>query len=168
MTGTVTAYIGLGANLDNPAAHLRRALQDLAAISTTRMSAGSPLYKSRPLGPQDQPDYINAVARLETGLTPQALLAELLAVERRHGRERDGRRWGPRPLDLDLLLYGDAKLDTPGLTVPHPGLHERAFVLYPLADIAPDLLIPERGRVRELRDRCTGPKPERLESDTDE
>lgn len=168
MTGTVTAYIGLGANLDNPAAHLRRALQDLAAIPMTRMSAGSPLYKSRPLGPQDQPDYINAVARLETALAVEALFAELLSVERRHGRERDGRRWGPRPLDLDLLLYGDAKLDTPELTVPHPGLHGRAFVLYPLADIAPDLLIPEHGRVRDLRDRCAGPKPERLESDGDE
>jgi 2-amino-4-hydroxy-6-hydroxymethyldihydropteridine diphosphokinase len=164
----VTAYIGLGANLDNPADHVRRALQDLAAIARTRVVARSPLYRSGPLGPQDQPDYINAVARLETGLTAQALFQELLAVERRHGRERDGRRWGPRPLDLDLLLYGDLRLDHAELTVPHPGLHERAFVLYPLADIAPELRIPGLGGVRELRDRCTGPKPERLEPDENE
>jgi 2-amino-4-hydroxy-6-hydroxymethyldihydropteridine diphosphokinase len=150
---SVTAYVGLGANLDEPADHVRRAFEDLAALSNIHLTARSPLYKSAPLGPADQPDYINAVAALETQLAPLELLAELRDIEAQHGRRRDGVRWGPRVLDLDLLLYGDLVLDTPELTLPHPGLHERAFVLYPLADIAPMLVIPGRGKLREL---CAG------------
>ena len=147
----VKAYVGLGANLQDPAAQVRRALEELGSISRSRLLDRSPLYRSPPLGPADQPDYVNAVAALETELDPLDLLAELRAIERRHGRQRDGSRWGARTLDLDLLLYGDRILDTPELTLPHPGLHERAFVLYPLFDVAPELQVPGRGGVRELR-----------------
>jgi 2-amino-4-hydroxy-6-hydroxymethyldihydropteridine diphosphokinase len=153
VAAAVTAYVGLGANLDSPASQVRRALDELAALPHTRLVARSPLYRSPPLGPPDQPDYINAVAGLETALAPLALLAELHRIEAAHGRRRDGTRWGPRSLDLDILIYDGLVLATPELTLPHPGLHERAFVLYPLHDIAPALHIPGRGTVRELRDR---------------
>ncbi len=142
---------------------MRRAFDELARIPASRVTARSPLYRSAPLGPPDQPDYINAVAALETGLAPHALLEELRAIERRHGRLRDGTRWGPRTLDLDLLLYGDALLETPELSLPHPGLHQRAFVLYPLHDVAPALQVPGKGSVRELRDRLGAADIRRLE-----
>ena len=158
----VTAYLGLGANLQDPAAQVRRALDELASLPQTRLLARSPLYKSPPLGPAGQPDYINAVAVLATHLDPFALLTELRAIELRHGRQRDGSRWGPRTLDLDILLYGDRVLDTPELTLPHPGLHERAFVLYPLSDVAPELEVPGRGSVRALRERLGAVRIERL------
>jgi 2-amino-4-hydroxy-6-hydroxymethyldihydropteridine diphosphokinase len=160
----VTAYIGLGANLDGPAAHIERAFVELDQLPATRLMTRSRLYKSEPLGPPGQPDYLNAVARLETRLEPEALLAELKLLEARHGR-RAGPRWGPRPLDLDILLYADVALATPTLTLPHPGMHERAFVLYPLADIAPELEIPDWGRVREIRDRCRKTRIQCLEED---
>jgi len=163
----VTAYIGLGANLDGPAAHLERAFAELDQLPATRLVARSSLYKSAPLGPPGQPDYLNAVARVETGLTPEALLAALKEIEARHGR-RAGPRWGPRPLDLDILLYADVTLATPALTLPHPGLHERAFVLYPLADLAPELAITGLGRVRDLKDRCRETRIQRLEDDAHE
>jgi 2-amino-4-hydroxy-6-hydroxymethyldihydropteridine diphosphokinase len=163
----VTAYIGLGANLDGPAAHLKRAFAELGQLPATRLVARSPLYKSAPLGPPNQPEYLNAVAHIETGLTPDALLVALKGVEARHGR-RPGPRWGPRPLDLDILLYADITLATPALMLPHPGLHERAFVLYPLADLAPELAIPGLGRVRDLKDRCLGTRTQRLEDDAHE
>jgi len=147
---SVTAYIGLGGNLGDPADRLRAAAQDLAAIPQTQLKHVSSLYRSPPLGPPDQPHYVNAVAALETALPPDALLDALQALEVRHGRVRDGQRWGPRTLDLDLLLYGDAQLATPRLTVPHPGLPRRAFVLYPLAEIAPDLQVPGWGGVQAL------------------
>jgi 2-amino-4-hydroxy-6-hydroxymethyldihydropteridine diphosphokinase len=156
------AYVGLGSNLKTPEAQVRRALDELAHIPDTRVTARSPLYKSPPLGPQDQPDYINAVAALDTGLAPLALLAALRDIEHLHGRERDGTRWGPRTLDLDLLLYGDVQMDTPKLTLPHPGLPERAFVLYPLFDVAPQLAVTGRGTVRELRELVGGALPVRL------
>ena len=159
----VTAYLGLGANLDDPARQVRRAFDELAALPASRLVSRSPLYKSPPLGPPDQPDYINAVAALETTLPPLELLAALRAIEVRHGRTRVGSRWGPRSLDLDILLYGDLMLDSPELRLPHPGLHERAFVLYPLYDVAPELEVPGRGRVRELRARLAAPRIERLE-----
>lgn len=120
------------------------------------------------MGPQDQPDFINAVAALETRLTPQALLQALLVIEAQHGRRRDGMRWGPRSLDLDLLLYGDTLLDAPDLVLPHPGMHERAFVLYPLADIAPGLSVPGHGSVQALLARCRDTRIERLEVETRE
>lgn len=120
------------------------------------------------MGPQGQPDFINAVAALATRLPPQDLLQALLAIEVRHGRRRDGAHWGPRTLDMDLLLYGDTVLDAPGLVLPHPGLHQRAFVLYPLADIAPELSVPGLGSVRALRARCRDAQVQRLEVETRE
>jgi 2-amino-4-hydroxy-6-hydroxymethyldihydropteridine diphosphokinase len=160
----VTAYVGLGANLDDPAEQLRRALDELTRLPGTRLTARSPLYKSPPLGPPDQPDYINAVAALDTTLAPLELLGALQTIEQRHGRRHDGTRWGPRSLDLDILLYGELVLDTPDLVLPHPGLHERAFVLYPLMDIAPELVIPGRGMLRALRERHREARIERLET----
>jgi len=157
------AYVGLGSNLEGPEAQVRRALDELAGMPDTHVTARSPLYKSAPLGSQDQPDYINAVAALDTRLAPLALLAALRDIERRHGRVRDGTRWGPRSLDLDLLLYSDVVMDTPELTLPHPGLPERSFVLYPLFDVAPQLAVPGRGTVRELRDRLRSTDIARLE-----
>ena len=164
MTAAVTAYIGLGANLEGPAQQLRRAFDELAVLPDTHLTERSPLYKSPPLGPPDQPDYVNAVAALETHLAPHVLLAELRRIESAHGRRRDGTRWGPRSLDLDLLLYGDLVLETPELTLPHPGLPERAFVLYPLHDIAPDLVVPGKGALRELRAGLAGARIALLES----
>lgn len=163
MSATVTAYVGLGANLEGPAAQLRRAFDELAAMPQSQLTARSPLYKSPPLGPPDQPDYINAVAELQTALAPLALLAELRRIEAAHGRVRDGMRLGPRSLDLDLLIYGDVVMRTPELTLPHPGLPERAFVLYPLHDIASALTVPGLGSVQELRARLGAARIERLE-----
>ncbi len=147
----IDAYVGLGSNLGDPLAQLRRAVRALAALPGTRLCAVSPRYRNRPLGPADQPDYVNAVARLATDLAPRDLLAALQDIERAQGRVRDGRRWGPRTLDLDLLLYGDEVIDEPGLRVPHPGLAERDFVVLPLARVAPPgLTVPGRGRLTAL------------------
>jgi 2-amino-4-hydroxy-6-hydroxymethyldihydropteridine diphosphokinase len=157
------AYVGLGSNLEDPRAQVRRALDELAAIPATQLTARSHLYKTPPLGPADQPDYINAVAALDTGLAPLDLLAALHGIEVQHGRRRDGTRWGPRNLDLDLLLYGDVTLETPELTLPHPGLTERAFVLYPLYEIASQLTVPGKGAVSGLRERLGKTEIERLE-----
>ncbi|MHB8679925.1 MAG: 2-amino-4-hydroxy-6-hydroxymethyldihydropteridine diphosphokinase [Rudaea sp.] len=143
-------YIGLGSNLADPPAQIEAGLRALAYLPRTRVAARSHLYRSMPWGRADQPEFVNAVARLETGLEPCDLLGQLLAIERRAGREREGARWGPRVLDLDILLYGDRRVAEPGLRVPHPHLHERAFVLVPLAEIAPDLDIPGHGRIADL------------------
>ena len=158
MSVPVIAYIGLGANLGDAEATVRAALVALAALPETRLLAGSRLYRTPAWGRLDQPAFINAAAALETGLAPEALLEQLLALERSHGRERlDGERWGPRTLDLDVLLYGDAVIDSPRLRVPHPHLHERAFALLPLAEIAPQALIPGHGTVQAaLAQRETG------------
>lgn len=164
MAAPVTAYVGLGSNLGGPAARITRAFDELACLPETRLTARSPLYMSPPMGPTDQPDYVNAVVALATGLAPLALLQELLAIEAGQGRHRDGSHWGPRTLDLDILLYGDLTLETPELRLPHPGLHERAFVLYPLADIAPELSVPGYGTVRALVDRCGDARIRRLEA----
>lgn len=139
---TVTAYIGLGANLDEPVRQLRAALAELAQLPESRLLRASSLYRNPPMGPQDQPDYVNAVAALETALEPEALLDRLQALEQAHGRRRE-RRWGARTLDLDLLLYGQVQLATPRLTVPHVGVQERVFVLLPLSEIAPELVFPD-------------------------
>jgi 2-amino-4-hydroxy-6-hydroxymethyldihydropteridine diphosphokinase len=147
----VRAYVALGGNLGAVADTFAAALAELDALPGTRVVARSPLYRNPPLGGAAQPDYLNAVAALDTGLAPGALLDALLATERRHGRTRDpAGHWGPRTLDLDLVLYGDRVVDLPGLHVPHPRLHERAFVLVPLADLAPDAVVPGRGPVRAL------------------
>ncbi|EGV16712.1 2-amino-4-hydroxy-6-hydroxymethyldihydropteridine diphosphokinase [Thiocapsa marina] len=150
-----TVWIGLGSNLQEPERQVRAALGELAALPETCLRAASRLYRTAPVGPPGQPDYINAAARLKTRLAPQALLAELHRIELAHGRLRDGTRWGPRILDLDILVYGDARLDVPGLTIPHPEIARRAFVLVPLADVAsPDLAIPGVGILAELLGRC--------------
>jgi 2-amino-4-hydroxy-6-hydroxymethyldihydropteridine diphosphokinase len=137
------AYIGFGSNLGDREGAIRAAAESLGV---RRLST---LRETEPWGVADQPLYLNAVGELETDEPARALLSRLLAVEREQGRVRR-ERWGPRTLDLDLLLYGDAELDEPGLTVPHPFLHERAFVLEPLAELAPDLNVPGKGRVRDL------------------
>ena len=148
------AYIGFGSNLDQPQQQIRRAFGELGALFQTQVIASSKLYLSAPMGPSDQPDYINAVAGLETALDPYELLTELQAIEQRHGRVRR-RRWGERTLDLDLLLYGDLEISTAELIVPHPGLHQRAFVLCPLAEIAPEAIVPRHGRVADLAAQCS-------------
>lgn len=139
----VTCYIGLGSNLGDPAAQVRSALGQLAATEGVDVAAVSRLYASKPMGPQDQPDYVNAVACLHTTLTAHELLHVLFAVERAHGRVRDAAlRWGPRTLDLDLLLYGEETIASAELQVPHPGICERSFVVLPLADLVPGLVFP--------------------------
>ena len=146
----VRACIGLGANLGQPALALRHAADALAALPETRLLALSRFYRTPAWGRVDQPDFINAAALVHTRLAPEVLLESLLRIEREAGRERAAdSRWGPRVLDLDLLLYAGRVIDQPGLQVPHPYMHERAFVLVPLAEIAPDLAIPGHGRVRD-------------------
>ena len=140
------AYIALGANLDDPLGQLRAALDAVAALPDSRMLRTSSFYRTAPVGAPGQPDYLNAVAVLETGLAPDDLLAALLEIEHDFGRRREYRN-APRTLDLDLLLYDDAVIDRPHLQIPHPRLHLRAFVLVPLAEIAPELRLPGRGSV---------------------
>lgn len=144
------AYIGLGSNLADPERQVELGLRALARLPQSRLLRRSRAYRSAPWGRIDQPEFVNAVAAIETGLAPRGLLDALLSIERQAGRERDTTRWGPRVLDLDVLLYGDRAFDEPGLHVPHPHLHERAFVLMPLAEVAPDLLVPGRGAVAAL------------------
>jgi 2-amino-4-hydroxy-6-hydroxymethyldihydropteridine diphosphokinase len=155
------AYIGLGANLGNAAAQVRHAFDELDCMPHSRVLRRSSLYRSAPIGHADQPDFINAAAQLETALPAERLLAELQAIEQRHGRVRSFAN-APRTLDLDLLLYGNAVLSTPGLTVPHPRMQERAFVLMPLLEIASDLAVPGRGTVRELLKGCKSQIAERI------
>ena len=138
------AYIAIGSNLENPQARVERAFDELTRLPRTRLSARSSLYRSAPVGYAAQPDFINAVAEVDTALGPHELLAELQAIEARHGRRRSFAN-APRTLDLDLLLYGDTRIDEPQLVVPHPRMHERAFVLEPLLEIAPHAAIPGRG-----------------------
>ena len=144
------AAIGLGGNLGDAATTLRQAIEVLGALPGTRLLRASRLYRTPAWGMTAQPDFINAVAVVETTLAPIALLEHLLAIERRFGRVRvEGERWGPRTLDLDLLLHGEAQLDVPGLLLPHPRLHERAFALVPLVEAWPDAVIPGIGAARE-------------------
>jgi 2-amino-4-hydroxy-6-hydroxymethyldihydropteridine diphosphokinase len=145
----VTAYIALGSNLDDPAAQVRSALRALAQLPLSTLTAHSALYRNPPVGYRDQPEFVNAVARIETGLEARALLVALLDIERAHGRARTFPN-APRTLDLDIVLYGEAVVSEPGLTIPHPRLAERAFVLVPLAEIAPEARVPCAGRVRDL------------------
>ena len=147
------AFVGLGANLGEPEAQVRRALAALAELPGTRLLAASSLYRSAPVGVVAQLDFINAVAAVETALTARALLDALLAMEARFGRRREF-PGAPRTLDLDLLLYGDRVIVEPELVVPHPRMHERAFVLAPLAEIAPDIAIPGKGRAAALLATC--------------
>ncbi|MCC5884071.1 MAG: 2-amino-4-hydroxy-6-hydroxymethyldihydropteridine diphosphokinase [Halomonas sp.] len=145
----VDAYVGLGSNLDAPIAQVRRALDELGKLPLTESIGASRLYVTRPVGPQDQPDFINAVAHLSTHLSPLALLDQLQALEQRHRRRRI-RHWGPRTLDLDLLVYGNETLQLPRLNVPHPQMKVRGFVLLPLAELAPRLRLPDGSHVGAL------------------
>jgi 2-amino-4-hydroxy-6-hydroxymethyldihydropteridine diphosphokinase len=151
----VTAFVALGSNLSEPAAQIRSALRALGGLPQTRLVRGSSLYRNPPAGGLDQPEYVNAVARLETGIAPRALLDRLLEIERGHGRVRDYPN-APRTLDLDLVLYGEEVVNEPGLIVPHPRMLGRAFVLVPLAEIAPDARIPGHGRVADLAAKIDG------------
>lgn len=143
------AYIGLGSNLNEPKLQLKRAIGALDQLPESRISNCSSFYLSTPVGPVEQPDFVNAVCALETTLSPQQLLQQLLQLEARAGRVRDGLRWGPRILDLDLLLFGQEIINEEDLVVPHPHLCQRAFVLIPFAEIAPETPIPARGLVKQ-------------------
>ncbi|MBX9763993.1 MAG: 2-amino-4-hydroxy-6-hydroxymethyldihydropteridine diphosphokinase [Pseudomonadaceae bacterium] len=156
------AYIGLGSNLATPLLQLRSALDALRALPQSSVVAHSSFYISDPLGPADQPRYVNAVAALDTGLSPLALLDVLQTIELEQGRTRKAERWGPRTLDLDILLFGNLHIDEPRLTVPHYHMHARAFVLYPLAEIAPDLRLPDGRPISELLEACPYVGLERL------
>jgi len=155
------AYIGLGSNQDEPRAQLARAFEEIAALPETRLTARSPLYRTAPVDAPGQPDFVNAVASVDTRLSPPRLLAELQAIEASHGRRR-GARNAPRTLDLDLLLYGDESLGGPELTVPHPRMHQRAFVLRPLLDLDAQARVPGYGRASDLLRACAGQPVERL------
>lgn len=156
-TNAVICFIGLGSNLDNPVKQIKQAINELSVLENGLLLAQSSLYQSSPMGPQDQPDFINAVVKLETQFSAAELLSQLQEIEQRHGRVR-GQHWGPRTLDLDLLLYGNEAINTENLQVPHSGIPERGFVLYPLYEIAPDLEIPMSGSgnalLKELVTKC--------------
>jgi 2-amino-4-hydroxy-6-hydroxymethyldihydropteridine diphosphokinase len=156
------AYVGVGSNLAQPAQQVGRALRALAGLPGTILVVSSPMYRTQPLGEVAQPKFVNAVAGLLTQSTPEELLASLRALERELGREPPRERWGPRLIDLDLLVVGRETRATATLTLPHGGIAERDFVLYPLADIAPDLEVPGLGRVAVLRDRVANRGIERL------
>lgn len=150
----VIAYIGLGSNLENPAGQIESAHTAIAGLAGVEELAFSSLYHSPPMGPQDQPDYVNAVMAITTNLPAMDLLRNLQRIEHEHGRVRKGERWGARTLDLDLLIYGQQQIDLPELIVPHVGIAERAFVLYPLYEIAPELLVPGKGHIADLVKNC--------------
>jgi 2-amino-4-hydroxy-6-hydroxymethyldihydropteridine diphosphokinase len=149
VSGPQIAHVGLGSNLEDPERRVRQGCEELGQLPGTRLLATSSLYRTAPVGKPDQPDFINAVVVLETELTPFDLLRHLLALEGRHGRVRTERN-GPRTLDLDLLLLGHQVIHVPGLEVPHPRMHERAFVLLPLSEVSPQAVIPGRGPLARL------------------
>ncbi|HMH89148.1 MAG TPA: 2-amino-4-hydroxy-6-hydroxymethyldihydropteridine diphosphokinase [Steroidobacteraceae bacterium] len=144
------AYVGIGSNLQSPRDRVLEAIERMSTLETTRVVLRSQLYLTRPMGPKEQPDFVNAAVGLITQLAARELLTELLGIERSMGRDRQ-ERWGPRVIDLDLLWMVDSAIDEPGLTVPHPGVSTRNFVLYPLADIAPTIKIPGNGKVLDLK-----------------
>ena len=147
----IPASIGIGSNQDDPVAQVRVALHELAALPKTRLIVASSLYHNPPMGPVEQPDYVNAVALILTRLSPRKLLASLQALERAQGRDHDAEfRWGPRRIDLDILTYGSQQIDESDLGIPHAGISERNFVLLPLLEICPYLPIPGRGSVSRL------------------
>ena len=150
----VIAYIGLGSNLAEPVAQIKSARTAIASITRVQELAFSSLYHSLPMGPQDQPDYVNAVMSVATDLLPMDLLRCLQSIENEQGRVRIGERWGARTLDLDVLIYSDQEIDLPDLTVPHKGLAGRSFVLYPLFEIAPQLVVPGMGSIADLVAKC--------------
>jgi len=159
-----TIYIGIGSNLDDPEQQVSRALEALNQLTDCIMLRTSSLYRSAPMGPADQPDYINAVCALSTGLDSIEMLDSLQHLEQQQGRRRDGERWGPRTLDLDILLFGEKIINCDRLIIPHPGLDQRSFVLYPLYEIAPDLDVPGLGSLQTLIAGCDQAGLERLNS----
>lgn len=162
MSSQVEAWVGLGSNLEEPLQQLASAVTCLARLPRTTLLSQSPFYRSRPMGPQDQPDFVNGVALLQTSLPAESLLDELQQLEQHHGRVRE-RRWGPRTLDLDLLLYGRDTINTDRLTVPHPGIADRDFVLQPMLDIDPGVTLPDGRRIDEFLALCTDSHLQRLE-----
>lgn len=158
---TQICFIGLGSNLGEPCAELKLAISDLDQLPDTRVLASSAFYRSAPIGYLDQPDFVNAVAKIKTGLAPRQLLSALLGIERAHGRERTFSN-APRTLDLDVLLYGDMQIDEPGLKIPHPQMHRRAFVLQPLLEIEADCMIPHVGSARQALQGCLDQVLEKL------
>jgi len=158
------AYVGLGSNLNDPPAQLRRAKAALAGLPGTRLIVVSAFYRNPPMGIQEQPHFVNAVAGLLTQLPPRELLAALKLIEQDHGRDRaSAGHWGPRTLDLDFLVYGSLRMAEEGLTLPHPGIAERNFVLFPLLEIAPGLTIPGCGQLKDLAARLDRSGLERLD-----
>jgi 2-amino-4-hydroxy-6-hydroxymethyldihydropteridine diphosphokinase len=156
------AYVGVGSNLSDPAMQVRGALERLSRLPATLLVSRSPLYHTPPFGEVPQPAFVNAAAGLLTQLTPEQLLAALRSLERELGRQPPRERWGPRVIDLDLLVMGAERRDGDALRLPHPGIAERDFVVYPLADIAPDLEVPGLGPVWRLRERVTNRGVRRL------
>jgi 2-amino-4-hydroxy-6-hydroxymethyldihydropteridine diphosphokinase len=156
------AYIGIGSNQGDARGHVLQAFEELARLADTRLEGRSALYRSAPVDAPGQPDYLNAVAGVDTELSAAQLLAALLDLEQRHGRERPTPN-APRTLDLDLLLYGDESFTSAMLTLPHPRLHRRAFVLLPLLELDPQLEVPGRGAARELLARCAGQRVARID-----
>ena len=151
----ICCYVGLGSNLNQPVKQIELALAELHRLPGTRCEIVSSLYHSQPMGPADQPDYVNAVAQLITKYRAADLLTQLLRLENAHGRQRNPElQNGPRTLDLDLLLYDEQQIDQSGLTVPHPGLHQRDFVVLPLLEISPEITIPGVGALAEWREKC--------------
>ena len=159
-------YVGLGSNLNDPIAQLRAARGALSMLPSTRLEKCSSFYRTAPVGYTEQPDFLNAVCRLNTGLAAAALIEHLRAIEVRYGRVECEQKWGPRTIDLDLLLYDQSVMNASGLTVPHPRLHERAFVLYPLSELDRDLVVPGRGAVGDLLAACHGQRIEKLSEST--
>ena len=145
-----TVYLGLGANLNAPRKQIHAAVAALKALNDVEFVCVSHDYASKPMGPQDQPDYVNAVACVKTALEPEQLLDLTQAIELKHGRVRKEERWGPRTLDIDILLFGNDVIETPRLTVPHYGLTEREFVVYPLFEIAPTLVLPNNQSLADI------------------
>ena len=149
----VNVYVGLGSNLDNPRGHVTRAIQELSQLAHCELLLSSKLYSSKPVGPQDQDDFVNAVVLLVTELEAHDLLDQLQALEQQHQRVRE-RHWGPRTLDLDILLFGEQCISSSRLSVPHPEMQNRAFVLVPLAELSPELTLPNSTSLRQLLNQC--------------
>ncbi|NND93175.1 MAG: 2-amino-4-hydroxy-6-hydroxymethyldihydropteridine diphosphokinase [Granulosicoccus sp.] len=152
--GETRVYVGLGSNQGDRVSHIRQALSAIASLPGVCALRSSSVYETRPMGPQDQPDFLNAVCRFDYTGSAASLLQQLQSIERGHGRQQGGPRWGMRPLDLDILLYGEELIDTPDLQVPHAGLGMRSFVLWPLAELSPGLHVPGLGSVESLRRNC--------------
>jgi 2-amino-4-hydroxy-6-hydroxymethyldihydropteridine diphosphokinase len=156
-----TAYVGIGSNLDEPEKQVERAMLELDRLAHSRVVKRSSLYRSAPVGFTDQPDFINAVAQLETGVSAERLLFDLQGIESHHGRRRSFAN-APRSLDLDLLMFGNSELKTKDLTLPHPRMHERAFVLKPLVEISPEVSIPGLGPAKDFLEKVENQIAERL------